>query len=190
MENLSTLQDKELVALFKEGSRQAFRELYFRFKERLMYICKQYLKNTSDAEDIVHDVFLRLWEIRQFLNVELPFAGYVQTMAKNFALDKLRHFDVHSCYARKILMNGIDSTNKTEDEIIDNDYTELLNELIEKLPPRQKEVFTLSRMNGLTYKEIAELLHIPADTVKKYASLALKKIRKQLIQHTDIFGNK
>jgi len=76
--------------------------------------------------------------------------------------------------------------NDTEDAVIDNDYAEFLNEIIERLPPMQKKVFRLSRIEGLTYKETAELLHISADTVKKHASLALEKIKKQITQHTDI----
>ena len=183
---LSEKQDSELVELLKNSSQQAFGELYFRFRERLMYLCKRCLKNEADAEDVVHDVFLRLWETRHSLNAELSFSGYVQTIAQNFAINKLKHLDVHSRFARNILMTGTDSTNETDDTIINNDYTALLLKLIESLPPRQKEIFTLSHLKGLTHKEIAELLHIPTANVKKYASLASKKIKKQLIQHADI----
>ena len=179
-------QDKELVELLTGNSREAFGELYARYRERLLYFCKQYLRNEEDAEDVVHDIFLQLWEKRHFLGTVSSFSGYVQTMIKNDTLKKLRHFDVHSRFARNILTNEIDSTNETEDAIIDNDYTKLLADVIERLPPKQKEVYRLSRIDGLSYKEVADMLHISVDTVQEHASVALKKIKKQLMKHADI----
>ena len=184
--NLSGKEDKELVELLIGSSRLAFSELYARYKLRLMRFCIQFLKDETGSEDIVHDIFLQLWETRNFLNAELSFSGYVHTLARNRILNMFRQFDVHSRFAKYILMNGKESTNQTEDSIIDNDYARLLNELIESLSPRQKEIFRLSRVQGLTYKEIAELLQISVDTVQEHASLALKKIKKNLLQHTDI----
>ena len=180
---LSEKQDRELVELLMGGSRDAFVELYARFRERLVCFCKQYMRNEADTEDIVQDIFLKIWEIHQFLNPELSFSGFVQTMAKNLITDKFRHFDVHSRFARNILTNEIDTTNETEDAIIDNDYTELLNELIESLPPMQKKVFQLNRIEGLKYKEISELLQISVENVRKHASLASKKIEEQFKKH-------
>ena len=187
---LSEKQDRELVELLMGGSQEAFGELYARYKEQLMVLCKRYLKNENDSEDIVHDIFVQLWETRHLLNAELSFAGYVQTITRNYAKDKLRHLDVHSRFAKNILMNGTDSTNETEDRIADNDYAKLLNELVECLPPRQKEIFRLSRMERLTYQEISELLQISIPTVQKHASLALKRIAEQLQQHADIHFRK
>ena len=183
---LSEKQDKELVELLMGGSQEAFGELYARYRERLMYLCKRCLKNETDAEDAFHDIFLKLWDTRHSLGAVSSFSGFVQTMIQNYATDKLRHFDVHSRFARNVLMNEIDSTNETEDSIINNDYKVLLGELIEKLPPMQKKVFILSRIEGHTYKEIAELLHISVHTVQEYASYALKKMEKNLSQLTDI----
>ena len=151
-----------------------------------MYFCKQYLRNEADTEDIVHDIFLRLWEKRHSLNPELSFSGFLQTLAKNCITDKFRHFDVHSRYVRNMFVNETDSTNETEDTIIDGNYTELLNELIESLPPGQKEIFRLNRIDGRTYKEISELLQTPVENVRKQVSRASKKIKDRLSQHTDI----
>jgi len=182
--DLSKKQDRELVELLKDGSHEALGELYTRFKKRLVFVCKKYTKN--EAEDIVHDVFLQIWEERHLINPELSFSGYVQTIVQNATLKKLRRFDVHSRFARNILLNETDSTNETENAIIDNDYIELLYQLIEKLPPMQQKVFRLNRMEGYTYKEISELLKIPVGNVRRYAAFALEKIKDRLKQHTDI----
>ena len=184
---LSEKQDKELVELLMGDSQEAFGELYARYRKQLIYLCKQCLKTESDAEDVVHDIFLKLWETRHLLVTVSSFSGFVKAMAQNYATDKLRHVDVHSRFARNMLMNVKDSTNETENLILDNNYRELVDELIEKLPPRQKEVFRLSRIEGLTYKKISELLHISVNTVQEHASLALEKMEKNLSQHTDIY---
>ena len=183
---LAEKQDRELVELLVGGSQEAFEELYARFRERLMCFCKQYVRNEVEAEDIVHDIFLKLWETRHFLNPELSFSGYVHTMAKNHISDKFRHFDVHSRFAQNILINQIDVTTETEDSIINNDYIELLNEWTERLPPKQKEIFRLSHIEGLTYQEISELLQTPVGNVRKQVSRASKKMKNLLSLHTDI----
>ena len=175
--DLSKKQDKELVELLISGSQEAFGELYARYGKQLIYLCKQSVKNEADAEDIVHDVFLKLWETRHLLATVSSISGFLKAMAQNHATDKLRHFDVHSRFAQNILLNVKETTNETEDSITNNDYTGLLNELIDSLPPGQKEIFRLNRIDGYTYKEISEMLQMPVDNVRKQASRATKKIK-------------
>ena len=183
---LSEKQDRELVELLVGGSQAALGELYARYSKQLIYLCKQFLKDETDAEDIVQDIFLKLWETRHLLGAVSSFSGFAKTMTKNHAKDKLKHADVHLRFARNMLINGIDLTNETEESIIDNDYTELLNELIERLPPKQKEIFRLSRIEGFTYKEISELKQLSIENVRKHASLSTKKIEEQINQYIGI----
>jgi len=152
----------------------------------LMRYCKRLLKDEAGSEDVVHDIFLQLWERRDSLNMISSFSGYLHTLAQNRILNIFRQFDVHSRFTRHILMNRKDATSETEDSVIENDYAKLLNKAIESLSPRQKEIFQLSRIQGLTYKEISELTQISVDTVQEHASLALKKLREYLKQHADI----
>ena len=183
---LTEKQDSELVELFKSGSQAAFEQLYLRYYNHLLNLCEHILKNKTDAEDVVHDVFVQLWETRDTLNAELSFAVYVKTLAQNRALYRFRQFDIHSRFAQHILMNAKDTTNETEDTILDNDYTALLDEMIAILSPKQKEAFRLSRIDKLTYNEIADVMQISVETVREHVSIALKKIKKYLKRHADI----
>ena len=185
MGKFSKMQDMELVVFLRDGSVPAFEELYSRYKGKLMYFYKQTLKNDTGSEDMVHDIFLHIWNTRGSL-IKLSFSGYVFSLLKNSILKQIRHFDVHSRFARNLLMNANDSTNQTEDCIIEDDYEKLMNKLVECLSPRQKEIYHLSRVQGFTYKEIAEQLEISVETVREHASLVLKKIKKCLEQHADI----
>lgn len=176
----------ELVALLNEGVDQAFDELYVRYKGKLKSFYKSVFKNDEEAEDMVHDIFLHLWEIRGSLDIKVSFSGYIFTIAKTMILKKIRHFEIHARYAQAVLMYEKDWSNQMEDTILDHDFAQLLKESIKCLSPRQKEVFQLSRLQGLTYKEIAELTQLSVETVREHASLALQKIKKNLVRHADI----
>ena len=129
---------------------------------------------------------MQVWETRDSLNAELSFSGYIHTLSHHRILNMYRQKGVHSRYVRYILDNEKELTNETEDLIADNDYAALLNEILEILPPKQREVFKLSRIEGLKYKEISEILRISIPAVQKHASIALKKIKKYLQQHANI----
>jgi len=180
------MPDNELVTLFKNGSQQAFEELYVRYEHKLLRFCRSALKDDFYAEDITHDVFLQVFETLEALNPEKSFYGYLQTIAKNRILYEIRKTDIHTRYVNNVLLHENDVTNQTEDLIIDNDYEKLLLGMIDTLTPQQKEVIRLSRIEGLNYNEIAEKLNISLSAVKKHASLALDKIKKQLAKHADL----
>ena len=183
---LSKKKDNELAALLIDGSLCAFEELYIRYKAPLIYYCKQFLKDETASKDIVQDIFLQIWERRSSLTPVTSFSGYLHTLAQNRILNIFRQFDVHTRFAQHVLMNETEYTNDTENSIIDNDYAKLLNEAIESLSARQKQIFQLSRIQGLTYKEISELLQISLNMVQEHASLAIKKIKEYLRSNTDI----
>ena len=184
--NLSKRKDPELLELLKNGSHSAFGELYARYYDPLIYYCKQFMNDEEGAEDVVQDIFMQLWERRGVLQVTSSFSGYLYASAKNNILNLYRQFDVHSRFAQYILIHETELTNETEDSIIENDYNALLNNLIDQLPPMQKEVFRLSRIEGMTSKEIAESLQITDENVRKHTSLAMKKIKNLLLKQKDI----
>ena len=181
-----TMQDKELVALFKEGSEKAFEELYVRYKKNLTQFCKRSLRDKSRAEDIVHDVFLQVFETYDGLNPDLSFFGYLIKIAQNRILDDVKKSNVHLRYMQNTIMRETEATNQTEDTIMNNDYGQFLKKIIDGLSPQQKEVFRLSRNQKLTYTEIAELMQISPHTVQFHASQALKKIKKQFTKHAGL----
>ncbi len=179
--------DKDLVKLLITGSSNAFEELYARYRKRLMYFCKRFLKNDASVEDLIQDIFIQLWETRQTLDPDLSFSGYIHTMARNRILNIFRQFDVHNKFTQNILKSWLNVDNNTEDEIMDRNYSELLDKAIGVLSPKQREVFRLSRMEGFSYKEISEILNISVPTVQEHASLALKKIKEFLEKYADIY---
>ena len=179
-------QNRELLRLLIGGSQDAFAELYVRYKDELLYACKKFLNDETEAEDVVQDIFMQVWEKRDTLNAELSFSGYIHTLAHNRISNIFRQYGVHARYAQYVLANEQDLTNETEDLIIDNDYADLLNEIIDNLSHRQREVFRLSRIEGMKYKEIAEKLQVSVPAIQQHASIASKKIKEALKKYADI----
>jgi RNA polymerase sigma-70 factor (ECF subfamily) len=178
--------EKELIKMLIDGSEYAFGELYAQYKTRLLYFCKRFLKDSVASEDLIQDVFIQIWNTRDSLTPDLSFSGYIYKIVQNRIYNTLRQHAVHSRFVEYVKNNQEQTDCLTEYQILDNDYTRILNEAIDQLSPQQKKIFRLSRENGYTYKEIAEQLQISVPTIQEHASIALKKIKAYLTQFGDI----
>ncbi|WP_288206469.1 RNA polymerase sigma-70 factor [uncultured Parabacteroides sp.] len=178
--------DNELVHLLIQNDEAAFSELYIRYKDKLYYFCLNLLKSAEEANDIVQEIFIRIWESRNFINPELSLSSFLYTMARNRILNYFRDMDI-DVKVKSILMQ----TKPTEENIIESDliYTEyqnILKEAIEALPPQKKKIFNMSRKENMTHKEIAAELHISVNTVQEHISGSLHFIKKHFSKHTDL----
>jgi RNA polymerase sigma-70 factor, ECF subfamily len=168
--------DKEVVISLKAGDRLAFEKVFFGFADRLYYFAMRYLRNQHDAEELVQEVFVKLWENRGSLNEELSFSGYLYTIARNTIFNQNRkrvNEKVYQDYVKNALQLA---STKTEDDLIYADIKNLVDKVVEDLPPQRKLVYKMSRDQGLTYKEIAQELSLSERTVEAHIRLALKTI--------------
>lgn len=170
----------DLIILLKDGDEQAYLEIYERYKLLLLKHAYSKLGNQDDADDIVQDLFIHLWENKSTIAFTSNLSGYLYTAIRNRVFN---HF-----YSKKRVTNYLDSL---VDFINQGDYiTDLtirereLNNLIENeinaLPPRMREVFNLSRTCGLSHKEISEQLGTSEQTIAKQITNALKILRVKI----------
>lgn len=135
--------------------------------------------SNEDAEEIVQDMFFRLWRNRNNINILTSTKSYLYTSAKNSVLNKIKHEKVKRLYASDYL-----HTNKEEfDEDDYNENRERLKSIeiaIAELPPKRREIFIKSKVEGLKYKEIADELQISIKTVENQMGEALKFLRNKL----------
>lgn len=94
MKNYREIKDQELVQRVNREDREAFCELYVRYKDKLEGFCYKFLKSKNDTEDIVQDIFTYLWESRHFINPDLSFSSYLYTITKNRMLNHIRNIDI------------------------------------------------------------------------------------------------
>lgn len=177
MERNSTYIDDLLIEKLKEGDNKAFEELYYKYSEKLFYFSLRYFKNKEDAEGLVQEIFIKVWENRQNLKKGLSFSAFLFTMAKNAIINAHRKKINENTY-KVYLRNYIDTHhNKTENDIILADMKKRIDKSIDSLPPQRQLIFKLSRNDGLSYKEISTKLKISEKTVEAHMRLALKTIR-------------
>nr|WP_121269827.1 RNA polymerase sigma-70 factor [Pedobacter schmidteae] len=169
--------DKDLALRLKSGQEPAFRQVFDLHFRRLYNFSFRFLKNRSQAEEIVNDAFLSLWVNREKLNPDLPLLPYLYTIVRRLALNALR--DIAT--SQKAMDNLWDQmeklSNETEEAVLLNDLRQFTENVILQLPAQQQLVFRMSRYEGLNYDEIAERLNISRNTVKNHLIAALKTLR-------------
>lgn len=178
--------DIELVTLLTQDDEAAFSELYIRYKDKLSYFCLSLLKSKEEANDIVQEIFIRIWESRSFINPELSFSSFLYTMARNRIMNYYRDMDIDTKVKEILATREITVEETTESHIIYSEYQEILQAAIEQLPPQRKKIFNMSRIENMSHKEIATELGISVNTVQEHISEALKFIKLYFNKHADL----
>lgn len=177
-------EDRPITMSVKEN----FDSIYVNNFSRLFLFAKEYVLFDEEAENIVQDIFLMLWEKRDALRVDVSLTAYLFTLVKNKCIDFLRHRMVEQMYSENVkheyneelnvklfALESFDHNFSSEEDI-----ETLLRNAIDKLPERCRLIFIKSRIEGKKYKEIAEELNLSVNTVEGQISIALKKLREEL----------
>lgn len=166
--------NKELLRLIQKDDRIAFYNLYERYSKRLYGFVLRYIKQESDAEEIVQEVFIKIWESRNNIDVYSSFESFLFTVAYNAVISLFRKRTTEKKYLEHLKsLQQIDNAPDLTDEIYFKELNKKVKSLLNELTPRQKEIFQLSREEGLTHDEIAKKLNISLNTVKKHITNTL-----------------
>ena len=176
--------DYELVKSLKRGDLFAFDKLFSKYSKKLYYFAKGYLGSKEDAEGLVQEVFLMVWNKRKELKEHLSFNAFLYTVTYNAIRKYFRKKAREKKYLDRFLVDYDGKYNKTVTDIEYNNLLELANEAIEKLPEKRKLIFQLSRHKGLSNIEIAKRLDISKKTVENQIHSALKFLREQFGKET------
>lgn len=182
---MSTENDEFLarnVSALKMGDRSAFEYIYYCSVTRLYTFARKMVHNEDDAEEIVQEVFVKLWERRQFLDPAQNINGYLFRIAKNIVYNKARH-QVHELAYGKYLSGNEGTGNATEEQINYEELSHLLEEAFTTMPPTRKQVFVMSRIEGLSNSEIAQRLQTSNSNIENHINKALHDIRRKLERH-------
>lgn len=169
----------QLLSRLKEGCHQSYSILFSTYYKNLVLFAGTIIQDKTICEDIVQNIFLKLWNDRTELIIETSLKSYLLKSVKNSCLDQLRHKKIVDNYAFKFF-SSFDDFDSTEDYIFHSDLHQHLKNAISNLPEKQKEAFIMSRFKGMKYKEIAEALNISERTVEDRISKALAQLRINL----------
>lgn len=177
--NEDILEDKALIIALKNGDEEAFTSLYHRYCNKVYKFCSLYFTNNSSAEEVVQEVFIKLWDIRSYVNENENLEGLLFIITRNLVFDNNRKNFNESFYQISILA-AYDKAYDIEEELHAKDLKVYIDRLVNELTPRQKEIFCMSRYEHLSYKEIAEKLNITPKTVERHINDALKYLKKNI----------
>ena len=180
MEKDVTLTDLQLVDLLKKDDSHAFSEIYSRYAGLLVGFASSKLFDLEDSRDIIHDVFVKLWQERKQLNVDYDLKAYLYKLTRYRIVDKIRKNITRQEYAAMVNSLAISYGVTTEQEIAAKELAQLIENSLDKLSPRVKEVYLLSREENLSITEIADKLQVSEQTVKNQLSTALRHLRASL----------
>jgi len=167
------------------GDIKAFETLFNDYYDRLALYAFQYLKDKDSAEDIVQELFAKLWTNRLNLIVETTISAYLYGAVRNACLNQLKHQKVKEAHIASAVFST-ENDNYISNEIDAKELEKLIQSCIIDLPPERQKIFLLSREQGLKYQEIAAELSISVKTVEAQMGKALRFLRERLKEYLTV----
>jgi len=177
--------EAELLALVAKGDERAFTELFDAYYRQLGEYVYKLTESIEVTEEIVQDVFIKIWLKRETLPELDNFSYYLFILSKNQTLNHLRKKANDKVRQLEWLKQFEEEAYMPDDTPVIEEYRSLIDDAIEKLPPQQKKVYKMSREERLKHEEIAKILDISPETVKKHIKLALRFIKNELSSQND-----
>jgi RNA polymerase sigma-70 factor (ECF subfamily) len=168
--------EKIILASVAQGDEDRFKEIFDYYYPKVKVFLMQFVSNPDDAMDIAQNIFIKIWLQRSCLSEIRSFGAFLYTMTRNAAIDYGRTHKI------KIPLTEVDFHRKggyeSESEFYAKEIEAQVAHMIKLMPSKRRKVFILSRLEGKSYAEIAELLGISRKTVENHINLALKELRK------------
>lgn len=169
--------DNLLIENLRSDDQNAFEEIYNCYGPQLInYACAR-LASIEEARDLVQDIFVRFYERREVLNIEVSIRAYLFAALKYKMIDHIRKNANKKFYEEMLVSLRVESSEDVFDHMVYNNLTAIVNEEVDRLPQRVKETFILSRRRNMSVQEIATEMKVSEQTVKNQLSTAIKKLR-------------
>ena len=169
----------DLVRKLKKGDISSFDRLYQQYYKKVYLFARGILKSHEDAENIVQEVFIKIWEKHKELDENQSFESFVYTISYNTSISLIRKKLSEKSFLEE-WFRRLENEKQVVNEADYNDLQERTKTLIDQLPERRKQVYIMSREEGLTYAEISKKLGISVNTVENHMSASLKFLRQHL----------
>ena len=178
MKFFENISDSDLAEKVKTGEKNAYQELFERYAPRIYQFSLSYLKNQVDAEELVQDVFLKIWEKRETLDQSKNIKAFIFKAAVNTIYDFIRHKNIENAFSDFVRSNSESGSNDTWHLVIFDEMQENLQKLLAQLPEQQKKIFQLSKEEGLSNEEIASKLNLSKRTVENHLYRAVSFLKE------------
>lgn len=182
------LTDQEILILLKARNEGAFTEIYVRHWHHLYLHAYKMLEDEEEAKDVIQELFISFWDKAEHLEVKTNLRAYLYVSARHRILNHIRKNKISNSFIDTIANTMSEMDNSTLESISERELIAIIDEEINLLPPRMKQVFEMSRKAFMTNKEIAAKLGTSEATVKKQISNSIKLLRSNLDKYTVSLG--
>jgi len=172
--------DNEIIRRIRQGDVKQFESLFRSSYVSLVRYAKSFVRDHDTAEEIVQDLFFRLWTDRNKIRIDTSLNGYLFRAVHNKCLHLLEHKKVIEKHEREIIQGQAENIDNTSEMVRYNELQSAIARVLERLPERCGRIFCMNRFEGLKYNEIADKLAISVKTVEADMGKALKEFRKAL----------
>lgn len=179
------VQQNQLITGLRNGDKKVYEEIFDTYYEPLFNYCMSRIQNQEDAEEIVQDIFVKLWIKRNELNIAQSLRAYLYRMALNKIINYTEHHKVRRIHQAETLAMHSHLDNQVS-VLQENEIQQIVFETVDRMPPKRRAVYELSRHEGLKYAEIAQQLDISIKTVEAHLSRALEQLRIALKDYLPI----
>lgn len=156
------------------------------YQKKLFYFVFSFTKSEYATEEILQEVFIKIWAIRDTIDPSCSFNSFIYTIARNHTYNYLRSVANRESLKQELWGNLRCYNAQTENTILFNEYEDIVNNILDSLPLKKRHIFILSKQQGKNNQEIADLLGISKKTVKNHLWKTLKHIRTQLQPHIEV----
>jgi RNA polymerase sigma-70 factor (family 1) len=183
---INILENDALLIKLKNGDATVFEGIYNQYRSRIYSYALKLCKSTVIAEEIVQEVFIKIWQKREQLNPELHFGAYLKKITLNHVLNHLKKVAREKSLQDELFNYLSLIRNSAEDRLLEKELLKTYEEAIAQLPPQKKIIYQLSRNEELSHDEIAKKLNISKNTVKNHMVEATKFIRNYVSKNGSI----
>lgn len=172
--------ENELLVEISKGNQDSFKTLFYSYKSKLYTYAFKLTESREAAEDIVHDVFFKLWLNKEKVTQVENLNAYLFKATHNYALNEFRRKAKETVILAELEKKPHIYIENTDNKLLVSEVQEFINIAVNNLTPQQRQVFKLSREAGLKQEEIAQQLNISLFTVKKHLTNALNCLKSEM----------
>lgn len=180
---LTTLNEKDLVARFNDSDQEAFGQLYQLYSGRLFGYLIKLVKSDLHAAELLQDTFIKLWDNRRNVDPNQSFRSYLFRIAENNVYDFFRKAARDKRLQEAIINSACEMYKHVEEELFTKQNEQILQDAINLLPPKRRQVFQLIKIEERSYDEVSALLNISTSTINDHIVKATKYIRENLKEY-------
>jgi len=172
--------DKDLLFRLRAGDHEAFELLYLQYSKSLYWRLRRMVKSLEEADELLQDLFVKVWEKREEIIIQQSFEAYLYRIAQRMAVDYFRKLERQSRMQHHVQLSIPETTESVEEYILARETQQLLDDAVAQLPEQRRRAFTLCKIEGKSHQEAAEIMNISPNTVHNHLVKAISSVKEYL----------